>query len=121
MTYDNHEHSLDRHDVYSLGGGFAAGLLLGALIGATAMLFYAPQSGKATRKQFRRRSRQVRDHVRDTADEALETARDRAREVKKDVRARLEDVQQRGQAVMEEQRQRVGSVMKSGRNVFRRK
>jgi gas vesicle protein len=121
MAYDNHESSLDRYDVYSLGSGFAAGILLGALIGATAMLFYAPQSGKATRKLVRRRARQLSSQVRDTADEALEQARDRAREVRDDVRTRLEDTKHRGQELLDVQRQRVESAVKTGRQALHRK
>lgn len=121
MAYDNNEHTLDRYDVYSLGSGFAAGILLGALIGATVMLFYAPQSGKATRKQFQRKARQVRAQVRDTADTAMEQARDRAREVRDDVRHRVEDARHRGQELIDEQRQRVESAVKQSREALRRK
>jgi gas vesicle protein len=55
----------ETYEVSNTGGILAVmmliiGLLLGALAGAGAMLLLAPQSGKRTRKQIRRKGRTLR-------------------------------------------------------------
>jgi gas vesicle protein len=47
------------------------GLLIGGLIGATALLFFAPQSGKQTRDQIQRRSVEWRGRTTDVGKRAL--------------------------------------------------
>jgi gas vesicle protein len=74
-------------------GVFLAGLFVGALAGATVMLFMAPQSGR----ELRDKSMELRDRVMETAEEAriragdvAEQARDKAQQVTEGARARLE-------------------------------
>lgn len=59
---------------------FAAGLLLGAAIGAGVALLMAPDSGRKTRRRIRR-----------AAGDIAETAQDRWDEVSDDVRHRMDD------------------------------
>jgi len=47
------------------------GLLLGGLIGATAMLFLAPQSGRLTRALLQRKSTELRSRTTDLGKRAL--------------------------------------------------
>ena len=56
-------------------GGFAAGVVFGALLGAGIALMLAPDRGDATRRRLRRRLQRLRE---DAAD-GLERASDRAR------------------------------------------
>lgn len=63
------------------GGPFVAGLIVGALIGASAALLLAPDSGKVTRRRLRRRLEDLRE---DAADEL--------RDAGKKLRRRLEDI-----------------------------
>jgi len=58
---------------------FAAGLILGALVGAGLALLLAPQSGADTRRDLARRARLLRDEARERYDEAKRRLR-RARE-----------------------------------------
>jgi gas vesicle protein len=44
---------------------FAAGLVIGALMGAGVALLFAPQSGADTRRMIRRRSRKIADGAQD--------------------------------------------------------
>ena len=53
---------------------FIVGLTLGALVGTSAALLLAPQSGRRTRRQLARRAEELTE----TASEALEEARDEA-------------------------------------------
>lgn len=59
---------------------FAAGLLLGAAIGAGMALLMAPESGRKTRRRIRR-----------VAGDFADTAQDRWGEVSDDVRTRMDD------------------------------
>lgn len=59
---------------------FAAGLLLGAAIGAGVALLMAPDSGRKTRRRIRR-----------VAGDFADTAQDRWEEVSDDVRTRVDD------------------------------
>jgi gas vesicle protein len=49
---------------------FAAGLILGALVGAGLALLLAPQSGADTRRSLARRARRLADDARDRYEEA---------------------------------------------------
>jgi gas vesicle protein len=62
---------------------FAAGLILGALIGAGVALLFAPQSGEETRRLLRRKARKVADAAEDRFDDIkdrVKAARRRAEE-----------------------------------------
>lgn len=108
--------------------GFLAGVLVGGLAGAVTMLLVAPQSGERTRVQIRRRAREMREQLADTADDvreraedAVDGARDRARHLTQRVASGVEDAQQRGQELLDEQRERVTSAVEAGKNVVRRR
>jgi len=64
------------------GGGvrtFAAGLLIGGLIGAGIALLVAPQSGEETRRSLARRARRLAEDARERYDDVKHQVR-RARE-----------------------------------------
>ena len=63
---------------------FAAGLILGALIGAGVALLFAPQSGAETRRILRKRARHLAADASDRFDDVknrIQKARRRADEV----------------------------------------
>jgi len=53
-------------------------LLLGSLIGAGVMLLLAPQSGKKTRRQLRRRGRDLREQTTGAVDDTVAQVRAKA-------------------------------------------
>jgi gas vesicle protein len=62
---------------------FAAGLLIGALIGAGVALLFAPQSGADTRKMIRKRSKKIAAGAQDRFDDVknrIRAARRKAEE-----------------------------------------
>lgn len=75
----------DRMDREGGNGGvrtFAAGLLIGALVGAGIALLVAPSSGEETRRLIARRARRLAADARDRYEEArheLRQARERRR------------------------------------------
>jgi gas vesicle protein len=102
-------------------GGFLSGLLIGALAGAAAMLFFAPQTGEETRRKLRDKTVELRDTVGEKYDEVVETARERAQRLSEDVRSRVEDASHRGQELLEEQKNRVQDAVQAGRQSLKRR
>jgi len=130
MTYRDYDFDLFDVDEVQLKiiGGALAGLLVGGLIGAAAMMLYAPQIGTRTRKLIRKRAMALRHKVAETAEEARERAEDkldealeRARDTKDEVRDRVEHIQKRGQKSFDEQKERVVAAVESGRQAIRRR
>ncbi len=67
--------------------GFAAGLVLGALIGAGMALLFAPQSGEDTRRLIRKKAKRL---ARDAGDR-YDDLKDRVREVRTRARDAIAD------------------------------
>jgi hypothetical protein len=68
-------------------GGFATGLLVGALLGVGLGMLFAPDRGNATRRRLRKRLAQVRERAAD----GLETTGKRTRKELARRRRRLEE------------------------------
>lgn len=92
-------------------GGFLAGLLLGGLAGAGAMLLLAPQSGQRTRAKIEQKSIVLRDQTSETVEDAVDQVRAKARHVKAGVRKEAKGLGQRGQEMLDEQVERVSAAV----------
>ena len=98
MDKSNHEEKYDD----KIWTGFLAalvtlaGMLVGAIGGAAAMLLLAPQSGKKTRAQVRRKGRLLREQTAETIKEGLAQARAKAQDVTTSMHEQAEELQQRG-------------------------
>ena len=103
MINPNYEHESDAHEP----GGSWAGLLIGGLAGALAMLLLAPQSGKRTRAEIQQKGMELRDQTVETVEDTMAEARVKAREITAPARKQAKELQQRGQEIFEEQRDRV--------------
>jgi gas vesicle protein len=82
LAEDAREDRMDRDGGSSGVRTFAAGLLIGALVGAGVALLVAPSSGADTRRMIARRARRLAADARDRYDEArheLHEARARRR------------------------------------------
>lgn len=111
MDNHNHEHGYEANHP----GGFLAGLLLGSLAGAGAMLLLAPQSGKKTRAQIQRKSIELRDQTTEAVEDAVAQAGVKARQITADVHEQAEALQQRGQDMLDEQKKRLSTVVEAGK------
>lgn len=92
--------------------GFLAGLLVGGLAGGGTMLLQAPQSGKKTRAQLRKKSIEMRDQTVKAVEGAVAQTRDRARQISDDVHEQAGELQQRGQDLVDEQRDHLSKTLK---------
>ena len=107
----DHEHENDVNQV----GGFFAGLLIGGLAGAVAMLLLAPQSGKRTRAKIQQKSIELREQTTEAVEDAMAQARTQARQIRADVREKADKLQQHGQAVLDEQKERWSTLVEAGK------
>ena len=57
------------------GRTFAAGLMIGALVGAGVALLFAPHSGEETRRLIRRKAKRIASEARDRFDDVKERVR----------------------------------------------
>lgn len=92
-----------------------AGLLIGGLAGASAMLLLAPQSGKETRAKIQQKTLELRDRTAETVEEALAQAKSKTHQITADVRGKAEELQQHGQEVIVEQLERVSVAAEAGK------
>jgi gas vesicle protein len=115
LDHQAHEHE---NTVNQLGG-FAAGVLLGGLAGATTMLLLAPQSGKRTRTQIQRRSMDLKDQATEVVDDAVAQTRDRVHRMKTGAQRNMGRLQHRAELVLEEQTARVADVVEAGKQAVR--
>ncbi len=100
--------------------GFFAGLLIGGMAGAGAMLLLAPQSGKRTRAKIQRQGLELRDQASETFEDAVAQARVKAREITADVRGQAEELEQRGQGMLDEQKERFFTAVEAGKKALQR-
>ena len=63
------------HDDDGNGKPFAAGLLIGALLGAGVALLFAPQSGADTRRMIRKRAKKLAAGAEDRFDDVKDRIR----------------------------------------------
>lgn len=112
MNNDDYE---DTYDANLNGFVFLGGLLLGGLAGAGVMLLLAPQSGKKTRREIRRKGRDLRVHTADAIEDGVEQVRDKAHQVTASIHDQAEELQQRGQDVIDQQKERWVTVVEAGK------
>ncbi len=109
------DHMQAHEDDGNNAGGFLAGLLIGGMAGAGAMLLLAPQSGKRTRTKIQHQGVELRDQAVETLEDTVAQARVKARQITADVREQAEELQQRGQNLLDEKKEQLFTVVKDGK------
>jgi len=95
--------------------GFLAGVLIGGLAGAGAMLLLAPQSGKRTRAKIQQKSIELRDQASDSLGDAVAQVRVKTRQITAGIGDKAEELQHRGQEMIDEQKERFSTLVESGK------
>ena len=80
----------EEHDWGKIGG-FGAGIVIGALLGAGVALFLAPQTGRALRAGLSRGAHRMRSRADDAFDELRDELRIAARRARRRLRHRMRD------------------------------
>lgn len=91
------------------------GLLIGGLAGATAMLLFAPQSGKRTRAQIHQKSILLRDRTTENIKKAVTQVRSGTDKITAEVREKAGELKQLGQDKLVKQMDRVSAALDAGK------
>jgi gas vesicle protein len=94
---------------------FLAGVLLGGLAGAGAMLLLAPHSGKKTRATIEKKGRKLGKKTAKTIEGGVDQVRAKAHEITTNLQEQVEVLQQQGQDVVEAQKERWTPLVKAGK------
>jgi gas vesicle protein len=108
----NQNQDTDYHN-NNIVNGLAAGMLIGGLVGAGAMLLLAPQSGERTREQIQERSIELRDETSDVMDAAMAKAWLAKNRIARNARRKTNELIHQGQALVNEQAERVSKATKT--------
>jgi gas vesicle protein len=94
---------------------FVAGLMLGGLAGAAAMLLFAPQAGKSTRNQIQQKFIELRDQSVSSMEDTMAKVRTSASQIKSEVTSKANNLKQQGEDVLVEQLDRVSAAAEAGK------
>ena len=83
---------------------FLAGLALGALVGAAAMLLLAPRAGKQTRSQLQKQGMKLRHDAVESMEDVVTEAGDKANQFTDSVQKQARELQQQAQELLREGR-----------------
>ncbi len=99
------------------------GMIVGGLIGATAMLFLAPQSGEETRAEIKDKALELRDKtadtVKDTVSQVASKAGDLTGNLKGGVKGKAKDLKHKGQDLLVEQLDRASEAVEAARKAVK--
>ena len=102
-------------DYAQRASGFAAGLLVGGLVGAGTMLLLAPQSGQRMRATIQQKSIELRDQTSEAMEEMITQAGIRARQTGINVRKQAAEWERVNRDVMDEQKKRLSTLVEAGK------
>ena len=114
MENDTDEHA-DREHAGHSARGFVAGMLLGSLAGAAAMLLLAPESGRRTQVRIRRTSRDLRDQLRAEAADVAAKVGAQAEQLEREA----DKMGQRVEHVLDVQKERWAPVVEAGKTAVK--
>lgn len=107
MIHENQEYNYPTPNA----PGVLAGMLIGALAGAAAMLLLAPQSGKDTRMQIQKKGIELRDRTTEMVEDTMAQLRTNANKITMGLR-------NYGQELAVEQLDNVSKAARAGKKVI---
>lgn len=94
------------------------GIVVGGLIGATAMMLLAPRTGEDMRADIKDKAMGLRDRTTESVKDTFSQVASRAGELKGGLRGRSQDIKQRGQDVLIEQLDRVSEAVEAAKKAI---
>ena len=95
------------------GSSLLAGLMIGGLVGAGAMLLLAPQAGRQTRQELQEGAAEIKDRTTETVRGAVTQAKSRAQQLASDAKDKAAELQSQGRDMAIDQLDRVASAAQS--------
>ena len=94
------------------------GILVGGLIGATAMLFLAPRSGEEMRAEVRDKAVDFKDRTSETVKDTVSQVVSKAGNLSGGLKGKSQDFKHRGQDVLIEQLDRVSEAVEAAKKAI---
>ena len=119
MKNTNYEY--DAMQVEQMGNGakhVLTGILVGGLIGATAMLFLAPRSGEEMRAEVRDKAVDLRDRTTETVKDRVSQVVSKASHLRGGVKDKAEDIKHLGQDVLVEKLDRAAEALDAAKKAI---
>jgi gas vesicle protein len=115
---DTKNQELEYKDQPNATKSVLTGLLFGGILGAGAMLFFAPQSGAKTRAEVQQGALQLRDRTSEAVKGKFDQVKTRTNQIKTDVKSRAEDIEHKGKVLIARQLDNVSHAAKAGRKAI---
>jgi gas vesicle protein len=94
------------------------GIIVGGIIGATAMLFLAPRSGEEMRAEVRDKAADLRERTTGTVKDTMSQVVSKASHLKGGVKGRAQDIKHTGQDMLVEKLDRVAEAVEAAKKVI---
>jgi gas vesicle protein len=94
------------------------GIVVGGLIGATAMMLLAPRSGEEMRSEIKDKAMDLRDRTAETVKDRVSQVASKAGHLKGSLRGKSHDLKQHGQDVLIEQLDRVSEAVDAAKKAL---
>jgi gas vesicle protein len=94
------------------------GIVVGGLIGATAMMLLAPRSGEEMRAEIKDKAIDLRDRTTEGVKDTVSQVVSKAENLKGGLKGRSSDLKHRGQDVLIEQLDRVSEAVEAAKKVL---
>ena len=94
------------------------GIVVGGLIGATAMLLLAPRTGEDMRSEIKDKAMDLRDRTTESVKETVSQVVSKAGDLKGGLRGKSHDFKKRGQDVLIEQLDRVSEAVEAAKKAL---
>jgi gas vesicle protein len=94
------------------------GIVVGGLIGATAMMLLAPRSGEELRAEIKDKAMGFRDRTTEGVKDTVSQVVSRSEDLKGSLRGRSHNLKQRGQDVLIEQLDRVSEAVEAAKKAI---
>jgi gas vesicle protein len=94
------------------------GIIVGGLIGATTMLFFAPRSGEEMRAEVREKAGDLRDRTAETVKDTVSQVVSKASHLKGGVKGKAQDIKHLGQDVLVEKLDRAVEAVEAAKKAI---
>ena len=94
------------------------GIVVGGLIGATAMMLLTPRSGEEMRAEIKDKAVDLRDRTTESVKDTVSQVVSKAGHLKGDIKGKSQDLKHRGQDVLIEQLDRVSEAVEAAKKVL---